>query len=155
LFEISVAGNLIENKTRQMIYVSRKEHFNAAHKLYNNKWSKEKNEEVFGKCANEYFHGHNFEIIVTVVGKPDEETGFVVDMKKLGSIIKDEIIEKVDHKNLNLQVSFLKDKLCSCEIIVQEFWKILNPEIKKITTGKLHSIKLIETDKNFVEYFGD
>jgi 6-pyruvoyltetrahydropterin/6-carboxytetrahydropterin synthase len=155
LFEISVAENLIENKTRQMIYVSRKEHFNAAHKLYNNKWSKEKNEEVFGKCANEYFHGHNFEIIVTVVGKPDEETGFVVDMKKLGLIIKNEIIEKVDHKNLNLQVDFLKDKLCSCEMIVQEFWKILNPEIKKITKGKLHSIKLIETDKNFVEYFGD
>lgn len=137
-----------------MVYVSRKEHFNAAHKLYNPKWSKEKNEEVFGKCANEYFHGHNFEIIVTVKGEPDPDTGFVVDMKKLGDVIKVQITDKVDHKNLNLQVDFLKDKLCSCEIIVQEFWKILFPEIAKITSGQLHCIKLIETNKNFVEYYG-
>mgnify|MGYP002783704710 CR=1 FL=1 len=137
-----------------MVFVSRKEHFNAAHKLYNLKWSKEKNEEVFGKCANDYFHGHNFELIVTVKGEPDPDTGFVIDMKKLGDLVKEEIIEKVDHKNLNMQVDFLKDKLCSCEIIVQEFWIILEPRIKKMSSGQLHCIKLIETNKNYVEYYG-
>jgi len=137
-----------------MVYVSRKEHFNAAHRLFNPKWSNEKNEEVFGKCANEFYHGHNFEIIVTVKGKPDPETGFVIDMKKLGDLIKDEIIEKLDHKNLNIQVDFLKDKLCSCEILVEEFWKILEPKISAMSSGRLHYIKLIETNKNFVEYYG-
>ena len=155
----SVAGNLIHYlKTLQnMLYVSRKEHFNAAHKLYNPTWSKEKNEEVFGVCANEYFHGHNFEIIVTVKGRPDPETGFVVDMKKLGEVIKKNIIDKVDHKNLNIQVDFLKDKMCSCEVLAEEFWKILEPKVAEIIYpgGKLHCIKLIETPKNFVEYYGE
>ncbi|MDX2189056.1 MAG: 6-carboxytetrahydropterin synthase [Bacteroidota bacterium] len=138
-----------------MLYVSRKEHFNAAHKLYNPNWSKEKNEEVFGKCANEYYHGHNFELIVTVKGLPDPNTGFVIDMKKLGDLIKNEIIEKVDHKNLNEQVDFMKGKLCSCEIIVKEFWNILQPGISKMTSGSLYCIRLIETNKNYVEYFGE
>jgi 6-pyruvoyltetrahydropterin/6-carboxytetrahydropterin synthase len=137
-----------------MVYVSRMEHFNAAHKLYNPKWSQEKNEQVFGKCANEYFHGHNFEMIVTVKGDPDPDTGFVIDMKKLGDVMKREIVDKVDHKNLNIQVDFLKDKIPSCEVIVMEFWKILENEIGKISKGKLHCIKLIETNKNFVEYYG-
>jgi 6-pyruvoyltetrahydropterin/6-carboxytetrahydropterin synthase len=135
--------------------VSRKEHFNAAHRLFNPKWSKEKNEEVFGKCANEYYHGHNFEIIVTVKGKPNPETGFVIDMKVLGDIIKKEIVELLDHKNINLQVPLFKDKIPSCEVMVEEFWKLLEPEIAKVSTGKLHYIKLIETNKNFVEYYGE
>lgn len=138
-----------------MVYVSRKEHFNAAHKLYNPAWSKEKNEEVFGKCANEYYHGHNFEIIVTVKGRPHPDTGFVIDMKKLGDIIKEKIIDVVDHRNLNEQVPFMKGKMASCEVLVEEFWKILAPEVSKITDGKMHCIKLIETPKNFVEYFGE
>lgn len=137
-----------------MVYVSRKEHFNAAHRLSNANWSKEKNEEIFGKCANEFYHGHNFEIIVTVKGIPDADTGFVIDMKKLGDLIKKEIIEKLDHKNLNIQVAFLEDKIPSCEVIIIEIWKILMPEIAKISSGKLHAIKLIETNKNFVEYYG-
>lgn len=139
-----------------MIYVSRKEHFNAAHKLYNPSWSKEKNEEVFGACANEYWHGHNFELIVTVKGNPDPETGFVVDLKKLGDLIKTSIINKVDHRNLNMDVDFMKDKLPSCENLIVEFWKIIELELPKITsTAKLHYLKLIETPKNFVEYYGE
>lgn len=138
-----------------MVHVCRKEHFNAAHKLYNPNWTKEKNDEVFGPCANENWHGHNFELIVTVKGKPDPETGFVIDLKKLGKIIRERIINKVDHKNLNVDVDFMRGKLASCENLVIEFWKILAPEIATISTAKLHSLVLYETPKNFVEYFGE
>ncbi len=139
-----------------MMYVSRKEHFNAAHKLYNPRWSKEKNKEVFGPCANDNWHGHNFEMIVTVKGKPDPETGFVVDLKKLSTLIREEVIEKVDHKNLNMDVDFMQGKMASCENLVEAFWKILAPGVKKITPqGALHSIKLYETPNNFVEFFGE
>lgn len=139
-----------------MVYVTRKEHFNAAHKLYNPKWSKEKNDEVFGPCANENWHGHNFELIVTVKGSPDPETGFVVDLKRLGDIIKAKIIDKVDHKNLNLDVDFMEGKLTSCENLIVEFWKILAPEVVSLNSeAKLHYMKLIETSKNSVEYYGE
>jgi 6-pyruvoyltetrahydropterin/6-carboxytetrahydropterin synthase len=139
-----------------MIYVSRKEHFNAAHKLYNPAWSKEKNQEVFGTCANENWHGHNFEVIVTVKGKPDPETGFVIDLKKLSTLIRDEVIEKLDHKNLNLDVDFLKDKLPSCETLAVEIWNILAPRIKRISQfGALHCVRLYETPRNYVDYFGE
>ena len=139
-----------------MIYVRRKEHFNAAHKLYNPAWTKEKNEQVFGPCANENWHGHNFELIITVKGNPDPETGFVIDLKKLSTLIRESVIEKVDHKNLNLDVDFLKGKMASCENIVFEFWKILLPGIQEIAPGAaLHSIRLYETPRNYVEYFGE
>ncbi|NNF21741.1 MAG: 6-carboxytetrahydropterin synthase [Saprospiraceae bacterium] len=139
-----------------MIYVNRKEHFNAAHKLYNPGWSKEKNQEVYGPCANENWHGHNFELIVTVKGEPDPQTGFVVDMKRLGGLIRKEVIDKVDHKNLNLDVPFMEDKLASCENLIVEFWKILEPAVKEITfSGNLYKLKLYETPKNFVEYYGE
>lgn len=139
-----------------MVYVSRKEHFNAAHKLYNPSWTKEKNEEVFGPCANANWHGHNFELIVTVKGKPDPDTGFVVDLKKLSTLIRKEIVEKVDHKNLNVDVDFMSGKLASTENLVVEFWKILSPRLSSITKyGVLHSIKLYETPRNYVEYFGE
>lgn len=139
-----------------MIYVSRQEHFNAAHKLYNPAWSKEKNVEVFGPCANENWHGHNYDLIVTVKGTPDPETGFVIDLKKLSTLIRNEVIEKLDHKNLNLDVPFMKDKMASTEIVAKEIWKILEPKIATISAfGKLHSIKLYETPRNYVEYFGE
>lgn len=138
-----------------MVYVCRREHFNAAHKLFNPKWTKEKNEEVFGPCANENWHGHNFELIVTVKGKPDPETGFVIDLKVLSRIIKKEIIEKLDHKNLNLDVDFLRDKMPSCEVIIMEIWNILQPKIAQVSEAHLHHIKLYETRNNFVEYFGE
>jgi 6-pyruvoyltetrahydropterin/6-carboxytetrahydropterin synthase len=139
-----------------MVYVIRKEHFNAAHRLFNPAWSEEKNHEVFGPCANNNWHGHNFELIVTVKGIPDTDTGFVYDLKQLGDLIKSEIIDKVDHKNLNLDVDFMFGKLASCEILVMEFWKILAPKIKETSdTATLHKIHLIETNKNSVEYFGE
>ena len=138
-----------------MVHVSRKEHFNAAHKLYNPNWTKEKNDAVFGPCANENWHGHNFELIVTVKGRPDAETGFVIDLKKLSKLIKERIIDKVDHKNLNVDVDFMFGKLASCETLVMEFWKILAPEIEQISTAKLYSLTLYETPRNFVEYFGE
>lgn len=139
-----------------MIYVSRKEHFNAAHKLYNPNWSKEKNAEVFGPCANENWHGHNFDLIVTVKGKPDPETGFVVDLKRLSILVKEEVTEKVDHKNLNLDVPFMENILPSCENLIYQFWQILEPKVKELAPrAQLHSLKLYETPRNFVEYFGE
>jgi len=139
-----------------MLYVSRKEHFNAAHKLYNPSWSKEKNVEVFGPCANENWHGHNFDLIVTIKGMPDPGSGFVVDLKKLSNLIKNEVIEKLDHKNLNVDVDFMQGKLASCENLIVEIWKILAIHLPSITTnGKLHSIRLYETPRNYVEYFGE
>ena len=139
-----------------MVYVIRKEHFNAAHRLFNPAWTEEKNQEVFGPCANNNWHGHNFELIVTVKGLPDNDTGFVYDLKQLGDLIKSEIIDKVDHKNLNLDVDFMLGKFASCEILVMEFWKILAPKIKETSSSAtLHKIHLIETNKNSVEYYGE
>ena len=138
-----------------MVFVSRKEHFNAAHRLYRDDWTEDKNVEVFGPCANENWHGHNFELIVTVKGEPDPETGFVVDLKKLSVLIRQDIIDKVDHKNLNLDVDFMRGKMPSCENMVKEFWEILEPGVRSITSsGQLHGIRLYETPRNYVEYFG-
>lgn len=141
-----------------MVYVCRKEHFNAAHRLYNPNWSKEKNEEVFGVCANEYYHGHNFELTVIVKGTPDEDTGCVVDLKKLSQLIRQEVIAKLDHKNINLEVDFMQGKIPSCENLVMAIWEILAPKIEEIAYDKnarLHCIRLVETPNNFVEYYGD
>ncbi len=139
-----------------MVIVYRKEHFNAAHKLYNPQWSKEKNVEVFGPCANENWHGHNFELIVGVKGRPDPETGFVIDLKLLSNLIKNEILEKVDHKNLNLDVPFMTGKMASCENLIIEFWKILETKILDIApNARLHHLRLFETPRNFVDYYGD
>ncbi|MBW8049314.1 MAG: 6-carboxytetrahydropterin synthase [Cytophagales bacterium] len=137
-----------------MIYLTRKEHFNAAHKLCNPNWSVEKNKEVFGLCANENWHGHNFELIVTVKGAVEPDTGFVIDFNKLSEVIKEKVIDKVDHKNLNLDVDFMKGKIASCENLVAEVWKILDPAICTISNARLHCIKLYETPRNYVEYFG-
>jgi 6-pyruvoyltetrahydropterin/6-carboxytetrahydropterin synthase len=135
-----------------MVYITRIEHFNAAHKLYNPGWSREKNDEVFGKCANENWHGHNFELYVTVKGEPDPETGFVYDAKKLSQVIKDRVIERLDHKNLNEDVDFMKGKLCSIENLVIGIWDELVKYLP--ATVNLHALKLYETPKIYVEYFG-
>jgi 6-pyruvoyltetrahydropterin/6-carboxytetrahydropterin synthase len=137
-----------------MIYVTRKEHFNAAHKVWRTEWSEEKNLEVFGKCANKNWHGHNYDLFVTVKGNPNPETGFVVDLKHLSKIIKTEIIEALDHRNLNLDVPFMQGKMASTEILAIEIWKQLAPLIVDLGCS-LHSIKLYETENNFVEYFGE
>ena len=136
-----------------MVYLTRSEHFNAAHKLYNPAWTYEKNEEVFGKCANENWHGHNYELLVTVKGQPSPDTGFVFDVKRLSNIIKDNVIEKLDHQNLNLDVEFMKDKMCSTENLAIAIWKELIPHLP--AGVQLHCIKLYETPRIYVEYFGE
>jgi len=113
-----------------MVYLTRIEHFNAAHKLYNPNWSKEKNDEIFGKCANENFHGHNFELYVTIKGEPDPDTGFIYDAKKLGAMVNEKVIDKLDHRNLNTDVDFMQGKLCSIENLVMEIWKELANNIQ-------------------------
>ena len=135
-----------------MVYLTRSEHFNAAHKLYNPDWTYEKNEEVFGKCANENWHGHNYELLVTVKGQPDPDTGFVFDVKKLSNIIKEHVIEKLDHRNLNVDVDFMKDKMCSTENLSIAIWNELVPQLP--AGVNLHSIRLYETPRIYVEYFG-
>ncbi len=119
-------------------------------------WSAEKNQHVFGPCANENWHGHNFELIVTVKGEVDLSTGYLVDLKSLSDLIKKEVLLKVDHKNINLDVEFMQGKMASCENIVIEFWQILQPKIPEISNQRaiLSSISLHETANNFVEYSG-
>ena len=135
-----------------MVYLTRIEHFNAAHKLYNPRWSKEKNEEVFGACANENWHGHNFDLYVTVKGEINTDTGFLIDAKKLKEIIQKKVITKLDHKNLNLDVDFMKDKMCSTENLAACIWEQLSPHLPG--NVQLHCIKLYETPRIYVEYFG-
>lgn len=135
-----------------MVFLTRIEHFNAAHKLFNHEWSKEKNESVFGKCANENWHGHNYELHVTIKGEVTTETGFVMNAKVLSSLIEEYVLEKLDHKNLNVEVDFLKGKMCSTENLAIEIWKQLFPHFPEGI--QMHSVKLYETPRIFVEYFG-
>lgn len=137
-----------------MIYLTRKEHFNAAHKLYNPNWSEEHNNAVFGKCANTNWHGHNFDLFVTVVGSPDPETGFVIDLKTLKNIIREHVIVHLDHKNINLDVPFMAGKMASTENLAIAIWQQLAPHLNH-ERYKLYSIKLYETPRNFVEYKGE
>lgn len=136
-----------------MVYLTRLEHFNAAHKLYNPSWSREKNEQVFGQCANENWHGHNYELFVTVKGNPDPDTGFLFDVKQLSNIIKERITEKLDHKNLNIDVDFMYGKMCSTENLAIGIWNQLIPHIP--ASIQLHCIKLYETPRIYIEYFGE
>ena len=136
-----------------VMYLTRREHFNAAHKLYNPDWSREQNDVVFGKCANENWHGHNFELFVTVKGSPSTETGFVVDAKLLSKIINTYVIDLLDHQNLNMDVDFMKGKICSIENLVYGIWHQLHPNMPAGVS--LHKIQLVETPRIFVEYFGE
>jgi 6-pyruvoyltetrahydropterin/6-carboxytetrahydropterin synthase len=136
-----------------MVYLTRVEHFNAAHKLFNENWTEEKNKEVFGKCANPNWHGHNYELYVTVKGEPDSETGFVFNAKTLGDIMKDEIVEKLDHLNLNIDVPFMKGKFTSTENLTIAIWNELKPHLDKYGV-QLHCVKVQETSRIYVEYFG-
>lgn len=131
------------------VKVSRKEHFNAAHRLFNAAWTDEKNLEVFGKCSYPNYHGHNYEVIVTLTGEPDTNTGYVFDMKVLSDIIKDNVLKKFDHKNLNLDTEYFKDINPTAENIVVVIWKILRPKIDSSLDLK---VILYETERNFVEY---
>jgi 6-pyruvoyltetrahydropterin/6-carboxytetrahydropterin synthase len=136
-----------------MIYITRKEHFNAAHKLFNPAWSDEQNSIIFGKCANKNWHGHNYDLFVTVKGEINPDTGFVVNLKDLSTIIKIEVTEILDHKNLNIDVEGMPI-MPSTENVAIFIWNILAPKIKEMG-ALLHCIKLFETDSNYVEYFGE
>jgi 6-pyruvoyltetrahydropterin/6-carboxytetrahydropterin synthase len=136
-----------------MLYLTRIEHFNAAHKLYNPDWDSEKNEMVFGKCANENWHGHNYELHVTIKGEVAADTGFVINAKILSKLINELVLEKLDHKNLNMDVDFLQDKMCSTENLAIAIWQQL---VAHLPEGvQMHCIKLYETPRIFVEYFGE
>ena len=131
------------------VTVCRKEHFNAAHRLHNPDWSDEKNRQVFGLCNNPNFHGHNYELVVKVIGEPDKATGYVIDMKVLSDIIKHNVLDKFDHKNLNLDTEEFKNLNPTAENIVVEIWKILR---KKINEQLDLKVILYETERNFVEF---
>jgi 6-pyruvoyltetrahydropterin/6-carboxytetrahydropterin synthase len=137
-----------------MIYITRREHFNAAHKLHNPKWSDEQNIEVFGKCANPNWHGHNYNLFVTVKGKVNPDTGFSVNLKELSAIIRTQITDKLDHKNLNLDVDFMKGLMPSTENVAIAIWNELKSYVNALGC-QLHCIKLCETENNYVEYFGE
>lgn len=131
------------------VTIKRKEHFNAAHRLYNPQWSDEKNEETFGKCNNPNWHGHNYEIIVSLTGEVDKETGYVYDMKKLSDVIKDNVLNRFDHKNLNLDTEEFKNLNPTAENIVKVIYDLLRDKIEEKYEMK---ITLYETERNFVEY---
>ena len=134
------------------VYITRVERFNAAHKLWVHQWSEEKNMEVFGKCANKNWHGHNYRLEVTVKGSPDPITGFVIDAKKLGKLMKSEVTDKLDHMNLNLDVDFIKDVQPTSENLAILIWKQLED---KLDNCVLYSVKLYETENIFAEYRGE
>lgn len=135
-----------------MVYLTRLEHFNAAHRLFNPNWTDEKNESVFGQCANENWHGHNYDLFVTIKGDINSETGFLFDVKKLSTLIRDHVLEHLDHKNLNIDVPFLKGMICSTENLAIVIWE----QLKRVLPSDvdLHCIKLYETPRIYVEYFG-
>jgi len=138
---------------KNTVYVTRRERFNAAHKLWNDSWSDEKNHTIFGKCANENWHGHNYDLFVTIKGEPNVDTGYCMDLKVLSDLLKQKVVNKLDHKNLNMDVDFMKGKMASTEILAIEIWNQIEVHINS-EGCKLHSVKLYETENNFAEYLG-
>jgi 6-pyruvoyltetrahydropterin/6-carboxytetrahydropterin synthase len=136
-----------------MIYLTRRERFCAAHRMFRKEWSDEKNLNVFGKCSNPSWHGHNYILWVTVKGEPVEEHGFVMNINVLKKIIQEKVINKIDHKNINLEVDFMRDKIASTENLAIAIWNELNPSVMK-EGARLHCIKIEETENNSIEYYG-
>jgi 6-pyruvoyltetrahydropterin/6-carboxytetrahydropterin synthase len=136
-----------------LIHISRRERFSASHRLSRPDWSEEKNFQVFGKCANPNGHGHNYDLWVTVKGQPNPETSFVIDLSELGRIIKEQVIQYVDHKNLDLDVPFMKGKYSSTENLAIAIWEQLEAPVTAMG-ATLHCVKLLETENNHVEYYG-
>ncbi len=134
------------------VYVTRKVHFSSAHRIYNPNWSDEKNQAVFGGCSNPYWHGHNYVLEVTLVGEPNPDTGYVFDLKKLKDLLEEKILSKVDHKNLNLEVDFMQGVIPTTENFAIQIWNQIKPCIEG---AQLYSIRLYETERNFVEYRGE
>lgn len=135
------------------MFITRRERFNAAHRLFRPDWSDEENLKIFGKCSNPNWHGHNYTLFITVKGKVNPETGFVINLKELSRIIKFKVIDKIDHKNLNIEVGFMKGIIVSTENMAIAIWDELFEEIQKLG-GELHCVKLVETENNYVEFFG-
>lgn len=137
-----------------MIYVTRKAHFNAAHRLHNASKSDDWNKETYGKCNNPNWHGHNYVIEVTVAGEPDPDTGYVIDLGKLKSIIREKILEPCDHRNLNTDVLFLKNIIPTSENLVKAFFNELREEVESVASegSVLYAVKLFETERNQAEY---
>lgn len=137
----------------QLVYITRRERFSAAHMLSREDWTQEKNLEIFGKCANPNWHGHNYVLYVTIKGTPSMDTGFVADLKVLSEIIHEKVIQHVDHKNINLDTNFMRGQLTSTENIAIAIWNQLDQAIQEIG-AELHCVKLQETENNCVEYYG-
>jgi 6-pyruvoyltetrahydropterin/6-carboxytetrahydropterin synthase len=135
-----------------MVYLTRREQFNAAHRLFNPKWDDARNERVFGKCSNPNWHGHNYTVEVTIKGQPDPDTGFLFNASELSRIMWREALEKMDHRNLNLEVDFLKGVMPSTENLAKAIWKQLEPHLHDC---ELHQVRLYETEKNFADYYGE
>lgn len=136
-----------------MIYITRRERFNAAHRLFRADFDDQKNQEVFGKCSNPNWHGHNYELFVTIKGEINPQTGFLVNLTDLKLLIQEKVTNKLDHKNLNLEVDFLEGKFTSTEVLCVSIWEQLEPEIMRLGAS-LHKVRIEETENNFVEYFG-
>ncbi|MBA4321272.1 MAG: 6-pyruvoyl tetrahydrobiopterin synthase [Odoribacter sp.] len=136
-----------------MIYLTRRERFSAAHRIYRTDWSDEENQKVFGKCSNLNWHGHNYVLWVTVKGEPSPEHGFVLNINILKQIINEKVIEKVDHKNLNLDVDFMKGKITTTENLAVSIWNELKSPIEE-EGAYLHCVKIAETENNSIEYYG-
>lgn len=136
-----------------MIHITRRERFTAAHRLFRSDWSDEKNTEVFGGCANPNWHGHNYELFVTVRGEIKPELGYVMNLKDLSSLIKSRVTDKVDHRNLNIDVDFMRDIMTSSENVAIAIWDQLEGPVREFGV-ELHCVKLVETENNFVEYYG-
>lgn len=136
-----------------MIYITRRETFNAAHRLFKPEWDDTKNLEVFGKCSNPQWHGHNYVLYVTVRGEVNPDTGFLVNLKDLSTLINKYILDKVDHKNINVEVDFMVGKYTSTENLAIGIWEQLEEPVRQIG-ATLHCVKLLETEKNAVEYYG-
>ena len=136
-----------------MIFITRRERFSAAHRMYRNDWTDEENLRVFGKCSNPNWHGHDYVLQVTVKGIVPEELGFFMNITTLKQIIKDKIIDKADHKNLNLDVSFMRGKIATTENLAIAIWNELKPAIEK-EGAVLHCVKIAETENNSIEYYG-
>ena len=146
-------ANIVEQMNCTMIYLTRRERFCAAHRMFRQDWSNEENYKVFGKCSNPNWHGHNYVLWVTIKGEPSKVQGFVMNINILKQIILDRIITKIDHKNINLEVDFMKDRIATTENLAVAIWKELRPSIEK-EGAFLHCIKIEETENNSIEYYG-